>query len=125
MVKKYNTLPSSYVIEKPTTYGGIIAEQGRDVSMGLIFEQLPDLETIEKPSQIFGMMDYSGKLVRESNDNNAEVRQINGGGFNDTPFIFSEQLETKQMKNEYCGKPHNSTKCSKVDDTTNPYEIIK
>jgi hypothetical protein len=41
----------------------------------------------------FGTMDYSGKLVRESNDNNAEVRQLNSGGVDDTPFIFSEQLK--------------------------------
>ncbi len=124
-MKNYNTMPSLYVIEKPMTYGGTIAEQQRDVVMGRIIKQLPDLETIKKLLPEFGTMDYSGKLVRESNDNNAEVRQLNGGGVDDTPFISSEQLKTKQMKIEYSGKPYNCTKCGKVDNTTNPYEIIK
>ncbi len=29
------------------------------------------------------------------------------------------------MKIEYGGKPYNCTKCGEVDDTTNPYDIIK
>jgi hypothetical protein len=96
--KNYNTLPSLYVIENKMTYGGTIAEQRGDVGTETIIKQLPDLEIIEKPLPEFGMMDYSGRLVRESGDNNAEVRQLNVGGVDDTPFIFSAQLKTKWMK---------------------------
>jgi hypothetical protein len=91
--KKCKMLPSLYVIEKPMTYGGTMEKQQGDVGTGTIIEQLPDLETIEKPLPEFGTMDYSGELVREFNDNNAEVRQLNSGGVDDTPFIFSEQLK--------------------------------
>ncbi len=89
-MKKYNTSPSLYVIEKLRTYGGTIAEQQGDVGMKRMLEQLPDLETIEKPSPDVETIDYSGKLVRESGDNNAKVRQLNGRGVNDTPCIFQE-----------------------------------
>jgi hypothetical protein len=94
---KYNPLPSLYVIEKSATFGGTIAEQRGDVGMGTILEQLPDLGRIEKLLPEFGTMDYNGKLVREFDDNNAKVRQLNGRGVNDTPYRFQKQLETKQM----------------------------
>jgi hypothetical protein len=72
----------------------MIAEQWRDIGTGRIHEQLPDYGTIEKPLPELRMMDDSGKLMRESGDNNDKVRQLKGHVVDDTPYIFQEQLET-------------------------------
>jgi hypothetical protein len=77
---KYNPSPCLYVIEMPATY----AKQQRDIGTGTIHKQLPDLGTIHKPSPEFGTMDDGGKLVRESGDNNAKVRQLSDHGADDT-----------------------------------------
>jgi hypothetical protein len=52
--KNYNTLPSLYVIENKTTFGGTIAEQWGYVGTEMITKQLPGLETIEKLLPEFG-----------------------------------------------------------------------
>jgi hypothetical protein len=116
-MNKYNPLPSLYRIEMPLTYGGTITKLWQDFGMGM--------RTLDKPSLKFVMMDESGKLRRESGDNDAEVRKLGGPGVDYAPYIFQEQLKTNQMKIEYRVEPYNCIKFGKVDDTTNPYDIIK